>query len=389
MAMSLIHDAKFFTKEEILRRAEKYGFPNPLAVEIFLWDCELAAQLQDVCDDIVLKGGAAAQLYLPLDKQRGSLDIDLATPLKKSDIVEVIEKVSKSLKGYVNFERYVPKKPVPKLSLVTYLAKMPAKLDLRKREKLEIKIDIFYESPELPCLTLKNIHTYAVDVKRIRCLTPGALIGDKLLTLAKGSIGLEVESEYPKQIYDIDALLESCKISKSVVSDMLVSVKKLTKLEASFRNINITPIDALRDIVRTMDKYSQVDTSVGDVSIKRNIEGFQQFFVNMGQRKPYYEWSSKSLRIKFLAMLISENIENKLTESDVAKAIVDCQNIALRLNKISGSLVKELRKKLLGLLKTRIAYFKELKGKPLERVFWQIVTPENLQDIKSLIKSSF
>jgi len=43
--MSLIHNAEYFTKEEILERARKYEFPNPLAVEIFLWDCELAAQL--------------------------------------------------------------------------------------------------------------------------------------------------------------------------------------------------------------------------------------------------------------------------------------------------------------------------------------------------------
>jgi hypothetical protein len=62
--MSLIHNAKYFTKEEILERARKYEFPNPLAVEIFLWDCELAAQLQDKCADIVLKGGAAAKCML-------------------------------------------------------------------------------------------------------------------------------------------------------------------------------------------------------------------------------------------------------------------------------------------------------------------------------------
>lgn len=71
--MSLIHNTKHFTKEEILERARKYEFPNPLAVEIFLWDCELAAQLQDECADMVLKGGAAAQLHLPLERHRGSI----------------------------------------------------------------------------------------------------------------------------------------------------------------------------------------------------------------------------------------------------------------------------------------------------------------------------
>ena len=68
--MKLIHSEKYFKKEEILERARKYEFPNPLAVEIFLWDCELAAQYQEVCPKIMLKGGATAQLHLLLEMQR-------------------------------------------------------------------------------------------------------------------------------------------------------------------------------------------------------------------------------------------------------------------------------------------------------------------------------
>jgi hypothetical protein len=85
MAMSLITDPKYFAREEILRRAKEYEYPNPLAVELFLWDCELATQLQDICEGIVLKGGAATQFHLPLEKQRGSIDIDMVTPLEKKE----------------------------------------------------------------------------------------------------------------------------------------------------------------------------------------------------------------------------------------------------------------------------------------------------------------
>ena len=152
--MNFIHHAKYFTKEEILERARKYRFPNPLAVEIFLWDCELAAQLQDVCPDILLRGGAAAQLYLPLEKQRGSIDIDITTPLKKSDMVKIVQKVSKSLDDYVKFELHKPREPIPRLPLVTYFVRMPTKLDLRKKE-LEIKIDIFMHA----CMQFSAHHT--------------------------------------------------------------------------------------------------------------------------------------------------------------------------------------------------------------------------------------
>jgi hypothetical protein len=381
--MSLIHNAKYFTQEEILERARKYEFPNPLAVEIFLWDCELAAQLQDKCADIVLKGGAAAQLHLPLEKQRGSIDIDVATPLNKRDIAEIVQRISESLEWRVKFELHKPKKPVPKLPLITYFVKAPSKTDPTRKE-LEIKIDIFLKSPNLPTIVLNNVQTFAVDVQRMKCFTVGALIGDKLLTLAEESIGMTLEADYPKQIYDLDALLEVYEISKNTVSDMVASIKTLTKLEASIRNIKTTPIEALHDVIKTMDKYSLVDTSGSDARIKKNIDAFQQFFVNKNQRKPFYAWSSKSLKIRFLATLISECIENKLSESDVAKVVTQSKSIATRLGKISGKDVVEVRKKLLDLAQTKIAYFREMKGKTLDRVFWQIVTLENLQDAESV-----
>lgn len=138
--------------------------------------------------------------------------------------------------------------------------------------------------------------------------------------------------------------------------------------------------------METMNTYSQVDTSGGDKQTKKHIEGFQQFLVNKNQRKPYYEWSAKSLRIRFLAMLISKTIQSKLTEADVAKTIIECQGIVSRLRKISGNAVPTLRKKLLGLAQMEIPYFKELKGKSLDRIFWQIVTLENLKDIKLQIR---
>jgi len=383
--MSLIHDVKYFTKEEILDRARKYEFPNPLAVEIFLWDCELAAQFQNACEDVVLRGGAAAQLHLPLEKQRGSIDIDIGAPLKKTEMADIVGKVHESVGEPVKFRLHKPKKPIPKLPLMTYYAKMPSVLGLTRRKELEIKIDILLERLDLPTVVLKNVKTFAVDVKRMRAITVGALLGDKLLTLAKGSIGMELESDYPKQVYDIDALLESAEISEHTVGEMVTSVKTLTELEAGYRNIETCPGEALRDVIATMDGYSLVDTSGGDLDIKKNIEGFQQFFVNKSQRVPLYGWSSRALKVRFLATLICEHVENRLSKFDVAKAIVQSGDIALRLDKISGKAVIELRKRLLHLAETKIPYFKEMRGKPLGRVFWQIVTPRNLQDVKLLV----
>ena len=383
--MSLIHDTEYFAKEEILERAGRFEFPNPLAVEIFLWDCELAAQFQNACTDVVLKGGAATQLHLPLERQRGSIDVDIEAPLKAPDMTDVVGKVRESLGELVDFKLHKPKKPIPKLPLVTYFAKTPSALGLERRRELDIKIDILLERLDLPSVILRNVRTFAVDVKRMKCLTVGALAGDKLLTLAKGSVGMELESDYPKQVYDIDAVLESSEISERTVSEMVTSVKALTELEAGYRNLKTSPTEALDDVIATMDEYSLVDTSGGDSAIRKNIEGFQQFFVNKSQRVPLYGWSSRSLKIRFLATLIREHIEDRLSETDIAGAIARSKNIAMRLDKITGKAVIDLRRRLLDLAETKIAYFREMRGKPLRRVFWQIVTPRNLRDVEPLV----
>lgn len=384
MAIKLIHEAKYFTKDEILRRAEYYEYPNPLAVEIFLWDCELTAQLQILCDKAVLKGGAAAQLHLPLERQRGSVDVDLATSLKKEDVEEVIGQLGKTLEGCAKFSRYEPKKPNPDLPLLTYMGSVPSEVD-PNREKLEIKLDFLCESPKLPHAELHDVQTFALKVNRVICSTAGALIGDKLLTLAKGSIGTELEADLPKQIYDVDALFETCTVSREFVGDMMMSIGELTTLEASFRRIKVTQTKALNDVAKAMSLYSLVDTPSADALHKREIGRFQQFFVSRSQRKPLYEWSSKSLKIRFLAILAQKLLLKEMEAVDVAQTISEGKEIEASLRKISGDSVGDIRDKMLKLAQTHIPHYKDLRGKSLERVFWQVVTLENLESMKSLL----
>ncbi len=380
----MIHDEIFFTKAEILRRAEKYEYPNSLAVEMFLWDCELASQLQSICDDLILKGGAATQLHLPLERQRGSRDIDMVTSLKKENIREIIQKLDEKLQGSVKFVLHEPKKPKIKLPLQTYFAHVPSKTN-SDYDELQIKIDFMCELPKLPSIVLSNVQTYAVEIKNIRCSTAGALTGDKLLSLAEGSIGLELKADFPKQIYDIDALLGTCKISESFVNDFKHSVSTLTAIEASFRNRTTTPNEALADVIRTMDEYSLVDTPSGKKETKQEIEKFQQFFVSKSQRKPNYEWSTKALRIKFLATLASRLLEGKMSDTEVTKSLTEYVSIERRLENIQGAVIPELRNEMMKLAQTNIPHFKDLRGKPLKRVFCQIVTPENFEKLIPIV----
>ena len=185
----MIHDSKFFQKEELLRRAEEYEFPNPIAVEYFAWDCELIAQLQSVSDNLILKGGAATQLHLPLLKQRGSKDVDIVTTLDIKDIQAIVDETAQKFKDCAKFELHKPKNPTPNMPLKTYFAHVPSQID-NNRKEIEVKIDFLCKCPELNSETLSKVQTYALETQAIKCSTAGTLTGDKLLSLAKGSIGI-------------------------------------------------------------------------------------------------------------------------------------------------------------------------------------------------------
>ena len=131
----------------------------------------------------------------------------------------------------------------------------------------------------------------------------------------------------------------------------------LTKIEAGYRNMEITPTEALDDVMATMNEYSLIDTSGGNTGIKKNIEAFQKFFVSKNRRCPYYEWSSKALRIRFLTKLIFEYMNSNLTKSKVVKLINKSQELSSKLRKISGPLIVKLRKELLSLAETKIPIF--------------------------------
>ncbi len=205
--MPLIHDTACFSMKAIRERAKRYGFSDPLPVELFLWDCEIAAQLQSESEEFILKGGAATQLHLPVEFQRGSVDIDLVCPFNEQQIAEALFRIRERTPD-ITFERHLPKEPKRKISMVTYIAKMPALICPPGRTSCEIKIDFLLEDLELPTATLIGVETFAVNVKKLKCYSVSSLLGDKLLTLAKNTIGIEELTDIPKQIYDVSVLSE-------------------------------------------------------------------------------------------------------------------------------------------------------------------------------------
>jgi hypothetical protein len=384
--MSLVHDSRFFSRDWILARSREYDFPNPLAVEMFLWDCEIAAQFQKADARIILKGGAAAQLLLPVGQQRGSVDIDTtATEMIADSEISRMAAVVKEAVPSLNFRLHKPRRPKTRLPLVTYFIDAPTTLglELTRRKQLEIKADFLLDDARLPTLEVEDVETFALQVKRMRIPTLGTCIGDKLLTLAKGSIGMTREEDYPKQMYDIDLL--SRKISEPTFPEIVDAVRKLTPLEASYRGLEIEPSDALRDVHKLSASFGTIDTTIGGADEKKHIEAFQQFFVSRSQRLPFYEWASRALRIAFMANLVNMALTKETAPANAARALTRAQGLAESLSTVQAQKIRPVREGLLKMIPKRIRYFKELKGKPLTRVFWEAATPHNLDDVANLL----
>jgi hypothetical protein len=384
--MAFIHDEAYFSEKSICERARIYGFSDPLPVELFLWNCEIAAQLQNESEKFVLKGGAAAQLHLPVEMQRGSVDVDVVCPFTKQEIAEVLLRIHERIPT-VEFEKYKPKRSKKEISMLTYLARMPAVLPSDGGRPREIKIDFLLEDLTLPTQIVTNVETFAVKVKRLRCYSITSLIGDKLLTLAENTIGIADSTDIPKQVYDVSVLSEKHSPTSEQFSEIVDVTKTVAPLEAGYRELKTTVAEALADVKQSMDKYGVLDTTGANSDVKRNIANFQQFYVSASQRRPLYEWCARALRIRFLSELLKATIEEEIAVEEACKEYNLAIQTAQLLTTFSGEKVRALNKQLMDAADKEIPYFKSLKGKPLHRVFWQIVSRKNLSIIYDFVKN--
>ncbi len=90
----LIHSPDSFKRARLLSRQKQLGFNNLARMELFLWDLEIYLQVQSLLKDkVVLKGGAAAQFYIPVEYQRTSVDIDLICLVSGAEIAEAVQNI--------------------------------------------------------------------------------------------------------------------------------------------------------------------------------------------------------------------------------------------------------------------------------------------------------
>ena len=129
-AAALRHPLSAFARDTLVARKEALQIRNLARMEAFLWDLELFVQVHDrLPGKVLLKGGAAVQLLLPPDRQRTSVDIDMACTASQEEVDATLRDVEATFEakdGLLKFIRHRPETPKTDLPMATYFVDVPS-----------------------------------------------------------------------------------------------------------------------------------------------------------------------------------------------------------------------------------------------------------------------
>jgi len=215
----LINKKECFQRGTLEARMQINGIKNLGRMELFLWDLEFFLQIQNILKErVVLKGGAAAQFYLPIEYQRSSVDIDIIFYGSKEEIDDTLSKIEELFGAddvYFKFKQHIPESPKTNLPLYTYYVTVPSictENELRgmRFNRQTIKIEFFVQSYAVELARMLGSNIFAVESDMEYQILPiNMLLADKLTTLGPKTVGIQDvrTDEQLKQIFDIHSLI--------------------------------------------------------------------------------------------------------------------------------------------------------------------------------------
>ncbi|MCM0647079.1 nucleotidyl transferase AbiEii/AbiGii toxin family protein [Clostridium swellfunianum] len=282
------HPFDYFTKHHIKSYAKEKDIIYKDNLESHIWIYELHSQIQKRCGDrVVLKGGASAQIHLPVNLQRLSNDIDCATDLSRRDLFDVMKDIRESYikaKFYTSYEEYIPKsirRDGRTIPMMTFIYDVPFVYQTKMRQRYPgMKLDfLFLDTKALHAVTLKSAETIGLKLKyNPICIDKYSTTSDKLLTLATHTLGLEankLDALY-KNIYDLSCLL---KVVDDIESFKIIAerLKESIQHEIEVKNAhNVTTEDFFKDLLSSIFYLSLTNMSTEYNRILLNLAWFSQ-----------------------------------------------------------------------------------------------------------------
>ena len=401
----LFHNENAFRRETLEARMLDYGFKNIAKMELFLWDLELYLQIQKrLGERVVLKGGAATQFYLPKEAQRTSIDIDMIFAGTENEINKTLAQIEDDLgeEGYLHFKPHIPKNPKTTLPLFTYFTNVPSVLAeserySRKENVLgqELKVEFIAQSmPEYSVVTGENIFAVCSEHK-YQILPLDALFADKLTTIGSETIGVQNDrmDEQVKQFYDVMMLIKYCResMNPSVIwgrykaraeaewNDRAKSDSNRNKIKGQEYSLD----SVIKDVKRQLHRY-ELAAYGEDEELKKAINDFKSVYLNSSIKYSVSDVSCGASLIRIMyELLVLESGWSRVED------LFYIENL-LRFDKLTGKekgmKEREARTMLIEKFGDASAVPANiLKGKNTQRVFWAVVTLENIDAIKEAV----
>jgi len=129
---NLIVPSAAFSESRLQQQADIFGYAQANSLEALIWDYELYAQVQHrASESCRLKGGAAVQLFVPKERQRASIDVDILTTMPRREFQSLLNNIAEDYSmesPYLRFEPYQPDKPAELPGLSSYTTIAPSTL---------------------------------------------------------------------------------------------------------------------------------------------------------------------------------------------------------------------------------------------------------------------
>ena len=403
MERLLINNPEYFKKEMIESIRKDFKFSQSIHIEMLIWDFEIFAHLTASHNDFVLKGGAAAQIYLPVERQRASRDIDLATTLTEKEIEEALEKVKQKFEANVKDNEHFTwklrkplKEPKHKIEeLYCYDIIVPTRVgsSFGKQNASLLQIDaICYEKLPFRVINLANPILFKLGLKPFPIISKGSLIGDKLLTLADSTVGILAKNEedyesYFKQIYDLTHLIDSFIDQEEVLNDIIFTIKQLTPIELKYRKLDKSIKDVLVDIIESLKKkkYFDCDSSEPSQTLRYSITNFRSNYLNKDEWVIQDFWAARIAKIQFVTELLLYLIEEKIKIGEVISIFGKLKKAEIKFTEISGENIKNIQQKFMDYYSGDYKISRPLKNKPVKTIFYRIINFENFPKLMELL----
>ncbi len=391
---TLLHSVKMFSRDYLTTRKSKLGFHNLYRFELFLWDLEMFLQFQETFnDELLLKGGAAVQFYLPVKFQRTSIDIDMVTTRTCEDINDTILRLKSKFNNLINFREHTPKNPKTKLPLYTYFMDYPSVCTTEEiyTARGEIKLEFLISTEEqFPIQKIKAPELFIGKMNRTYNLAPlNLLLADKLTTFGPNTIGIPIErqDELIKHIYDIINLIQ---FNFRDIDFELVKEYFFIRAEQEclVRGINFSPKKIFKDILKQLSLLSMFDFN-RDVNFERLINNFQSLYLNKAAIMKKYDWANsiKLLELFFKAIEVGTDIKAAMNLLFSVKDIIEFKNIP---DSDRSSIIKEFRVSLVEKFGQGLEIpEKILLNRHHKRTVFYIINHGNLSDVCTWIIKNF